>query len=72
MREQRRIGPAMQQRMIAAQARGLDVARSMMDAAAKQADIGPAAPDIGGARSRAGKAQAGMRDRWTILWSGTR
>lgn len=64
------IGLEMQERMIKAQERGLDMARSMMDAAGKQAQVGQAALEMGDAVTQASKAQAAMMERWLNFWSG--
>lgn len=64
------IGLEMQERMIKAQERGLDMARSMMDSAGKQAQVGQAALEMGDAVNRASKAQADLMARWLAFWSG--
>ena len=70
MWELMRIGLEMQERMIEVHGKGLEMARSMMDAAETQHDIGKAALEMGEAVNRATKAQANALDQWMSFWSG--
>jgi len=70
MWELMRIGLEMQERMIEVHSKSLEMARGVMTAAEKQADIGKAAIGMGDAVNRASKAQADLFDQWMNFWNG--
>lgn len=70
MWELMRIGLEMQERMIEVHGKSLEMARGMMNAAEKQADVASAALDMGEAVNRASKAQNDLFDQWMNFWNG--
>jgi uncharacterized protein (DUF305 family) len=70
MWELMRIGLEMQERMIEVHGKSLEMARGMMTAVQKQADVASAALDMGEAVNRASKAQNDLFDQWMNFWNG--